>query len=156
MDKQKVENETTFQKMVAGLSKAASLIADRQIKRRIEPDAGVKFVLKNPDEDSKILAPVWVMVRPIFNSFLGLIEGLDRDRKAAQAERDALAAERERIKLVNAAMATEFAALMAETSIQLNAFKDAVFDLTALRHEMTRDQLQRLNAVVGDDELTPF
>jgi len=81
---------------------------------------------------------------------------LERDRKAAQAEREALAAERERINLENAAMASEFASLKAETSRQLDAFKDAVADLLSLRHEMTAGQLERLNAVVGDDGLTPF
>lgn len=155
LNQQKIANETTFQRMVAGLSKAASLIADRQIKRRIEPGAGVKFVFKNPDEDSKILAPVWFMVRPIVNSLLSLIEGLERDRKAAQSEREKLAAERERINVENAAMASEFASLKAETSRQLDAFKDAVSDLMGLRHEMTAGQLERLNAVVGDDELSP-
>lgn len=153
---QKVQNETTFQRMVAGLSKAASLVVDRQIKRTMEPGAGVKFILKNPDADKKILAPVWLMVRPILNSLLGLIEELDRDRKAAQAERDRLAAERERIALENAAMATEFSELKAEMSIRRQKFDDAVSDLRALRHDITQDQLERLNAVVTNAELTPF
>ncbi len=156
LDQQKVENETNFQRMAAGLSKAASLIVARGIKRRIEPGGGVKLVLKNPDEDTKILAPVWRIVRPIFNSVLGIIEELERDRKSAQVEREKLVAERERIKLVNAAMATEFAELKAETFRRREKFDEAVSDLMALRHEMTQDQLERLNAVVSKEELTPL
>ncbi|MGV8952629.1 MAG: hypothetical protein ACOH2M_16125 [Cypionkella sp.] len=156
MDKQKVENETTFQKMIAGLSRAVELIANGEITRHIKPDRSSTYRVNGSEQDQAALTPIWKMVQPILKSAQSLLEKLDAERKAAQSERERLAAERWQIKLENAAMATEFEALTAETSVQLNAFKDAVSDLTALRHEMTTDQLQRLSTVVGDYGLTPF
>lgn len=156
LDQQKVENETTFQKMIAGLARAVELLANGQITRHVKPDKSSTYRVNGSEQDQATLTPVWKMVQPILKSAQSLLEKLDAERKAAQGERERLAAERERIKLENAAMSSEFAALKAETSVQLNAFKDAVFHLTALRHEMTTDQLQRLKAVVGDDGLMPF
>lgn len=156
LDQQKVENETTFQRMIAGLSRAVELIANGQITRHIKPDRSFAYRVNGSEQDQAMLTPIWRMVQPILKSAQRLLEKLDAERKAAQSEREKLAAERERISLENAAMASEFAALKAETSRQLNAFKEAVSDLTALRHEMTQDQLERLNAVVDDDELTPL
>ncbi|KRA42039.1 plasmid recombination protein [Devosia sp. Root635] len=156
LDQQKIAHETTFQKMVAGLSRAVELIANGQITRHIKPDRSSTYRVNGSEQDQAALTPIWKMVQPMLKSAQSLLEKLDAERKAAQSERERLAAERERIKLENAAMATEFEALTAETSVQLNAFKDAVSDLMGLRHEMTTEQLQRLNAAVGDDGLTPF
>ena len=107
-------------------------------------------------DDQVKLTPIWKMVQPILKTAQRLLDKLEAERKAAQGERDRLAAERDRINLENAAMASEFTAFKAQSARQLDAFKEAVTDLMALRHEMTRDQLERLNAVVGDDDLAPF
>jgi len=156
VDQQKVENETAFQKMVAGLSRAVELIANGKISRNIGPDGSFKYGVNGSKEDQAKLIPIWKMVRPIVKSAQRLLDQLDANRKAAQTEREKLAAERERIRLEHAQVVSEFRKLKAEIFGRREKIDVVVSELMALRHEMTQDQLERLNNVLEDKELTPF
>jgi hypothetical protein len=79
------------------------------------------------------------------------MQELDKDRKAAQAERDKAATERESLRIEKERLLAELAIVKADWVRKSEIFEE----LTSLREEMTSDQHARLKGVADALEIVP-
>ena len=133
-DDDKRQNASTWRKMVAGLTRAAEMIANDQIQRN---EKGAYVISSDAKEQ---LLPVWKWVKPIFELVQRKLDELNRARREADAERTQLQRQREIILAESAATQLSIAA-------QVDEIQTIHSELAALRRDMSPAQLRRLEDV---------
>lgn len=141
----KVAADTNWQKMIAGLTRAAEVMATEKVKR------DEKGTFSMDAHSRHLIGPIWHLVRPIFQTVHRKMQELDKERKAAQVERDKAAAEGESLRIEQERLVAELAVVKADWVRKSEIFEE----LTSLREEMTPDQHARLKGVAEALEMVP-
>lgn len=130
-DEMQRQHVSTWQKMVAGLMRAASLIANDEVGRN------EKGAYTMSSDARELIRPVWKWVAPLFDLVHRKVFELNMAREEAEAERSRLQRQREQIL-------AESAATRLSIANQVQKIRKIHSELAALREGMTPEQLRRL------------